>query len=115
MADATRFGLLVGLVSGAMLLAVVSDRIKVPAPAIFLVVAEVVSDIVPSLESIPIQTSSRIVTVALVVVLFDGGMHIGRRRFRSAAAAIAWLGVVGMFATTGGIALVAHYLSTSTG
>jgi cell volume regulation protein A len=110
MADATRFGLLVGLVSGVMLLAVVSNRLRVPAPAIFLVVAAVVSDIVPSLQRIPVQTSQRIVTVALVVLLFEGGMHIGRRRFRSAAGAIAWIGVVGTFATTGGIALVVHYL-----
>jgi potassium/hydrogen antiporter len=114
MADATRFGLLVGLVSGALLLAVVSnrlsERVRIPAPAIFLVVAAVVSDLVPSLERIPAETNQRIVTVALVVLLFDGGMHIGRRRFRSAAAAIAWLGVVGTFATTGGIALVAHYV-----
>jgi cell volume regulation protein A len=114
MTDVTRFGLLVGLVSGGMLLAVVSnrlsERVRIPAPAIFLVVAAIVSDLVPSLQHIPIQTSQRIVTVALVVVLFDGGMHIGRRRFRSAAGAIAWLGVVGTFATTGAIALVVHYL-----
>ena len=41
MDDATRFGLIVGLVSAAILLAVVSnrlsERVRIPAPAIFLV------------------------------------------------------------------------------
>jgi potassium/hydrogen antiporter len=112
--DANHFGLLVALVSGAIMLAVVSNRlsvrVRVPAPAIFLVAAALASDLMPSLQRVPVQTSQRIVTVALVVLLFDGGMHIGRRRFRSAAGAIVWVGVVGTFATTGGIAVVAHYL-----
>ena len=31
----------------------------------------------------------------LVLLLFDGGMHIGWRRFRAAAGAVLWIGVVG--------------------
>jgi potassium/hydrogen antiporter len=112
--DATRFGLVIGLVSGAMLLAVVSsrlsERIRIPAPAIFLVAAAIASDLLPALGRLPVQTVQRVVTVALVALLFDGGMHIGRRKFRLAAGAIAWIGVVGTFATTGGLAVVAHYL-----
>jgi cell volume regulation protein A len=47
----------------------------------------------------------QVVTVALAVILFDGGMRMGWRRFRSAAAAASvWIGVAGTFATA------AHYL-----
>src|SRR5262249_18287953 len=75
---------------------------------IFLIAAALASDLVPSLQNIPVVTVQRVVTVMLVVLLFEGGMHIGWRRFRSAAGAIAWLGVVGTVLTTGGIALLAH-------
>jgi cell volume regulation protein A len=51
-----------------------------------------------------------LVTVALIFILFDGGMHIGWRRFRSAAVAVTWLGVVGTIVTAGGVALAAHLL-----
>jgi hypothetical protein len=40
---------------------------------------------VPDLHAPAEQTVERLVTVALVCVLFDGGMHVGRARFRSAA------------------------------
>ena len=36
------------------------------------------------------------------MILLDGGMHIGMRRFRAAAVPILSLGVIGTFATTGG-------------
>ena len=41
----------------------------------------------------------RVVTVALVCILSEGGMHIGWSRFRSAAAPIAVVGVLGAFLT----------------
>jgi cell volume regulation protein A len=50
----------------------------------------------------------RIVTVALVCVLFDGGMHIGSSRFRSAAAPITVVGVAGTFLTAAAGAILAH-------
>jgi potassium/hydrogen antiporter len=50
------------------------------------------------------------VTVALAFILFDGGMHIGWRRFRTAATATVWLGVAGTFVTAGVVTLAAHLL-----
>ena len=47
-------------------------------------------------------------TVALVVILFDGGASIGLRRFRTVALPVAALGTVGTFATAGLVALFAH-------
>jgi cell volume regulation protein A len=51
-----------------------------------------------------------VVSAALVVILFDGGLQIGVRRFRSAAGGILSLGVVGTFLTVAGAALLAHEL-----
>jgi cell volume regulation protein A len=49
-----------------------------------------------------------VVTVALVCVLFDGGMQIGWSRFRSAAVPVTVTGVAGTFGTVAGCALLAH-------
>src|SRR5581483_11801994 len=65
-------------------------------------------DLFPSL-AISIRTVERVASVALIVILFDGGLSIGWRRFRSAGGSIVALGVVGTFATAGGATLVAHW------
>jgi len=49
-----------------------------------------------------------VVTIALVLILFDGGMHIGWSRFRAAAASIAAVGVLGTFLTAAGGAVLLH-------
>jgi cell volume regulation protein A len=109
------FGLLVLGVAGAFYLAVLSTKatraVPVPAPAFFLLGAAVVAEIFPSLrDHVPIRAVERIGVVALVVILFDGGMHVGRRRFRSSAVPIAVLGIVGTFATAAVLAAAARYL-----
>jgi potassium/hydrogen antiporter len=112
--DVMPFAILIAAVSLAGLLAVwsnrLSARIRVPAPAIFLVAAAVVSDLIPSLQEIPVVTVQRVVTVMLILLLFDGGMHIGWRRFRTTSAAIVWLGVAGTALTTVGIAALAYFV-----
>lgn len=114
MHDLIPFGLTVLVVAAAALVAVgsnrLSERIFVPAPAIFLVLAALASNVVPSVGSLSIIDDQRIVTVALVIILFDGGMHIGWARMRPAAGAVAWLGIVGTLVTAGALALGAHYL-----
>jgi len=113
MNDVVTFGWLVGAVGLAVTAAVLSnrlgERIRVPAPALFLIGAAIASDLVPGLNALSTTTVQRIVTVALAVILFDGGMHIGWRRFRSAAAAVVWVGVAGTLVTAGAVALLAHY------
>jgi cell volume regulation protein A len=113
MNDVLPYGLMILLVSAAGLLAVWSNRlsswVRVPAPAIFLIAAAALSDLVPPLQRLPVITVQRLVTVMLVLVLFDGGMHIGLSRFRTAGGAIVWLGVVGTALTTVGITLLAHF------
>jgi cell volume regulation protein A len=112
--DITLFGLIIGLVCVVLLLAVVSnrvgDRVGVPAPAFFLVGAAIASDVVPGLTPSSIESVQRIVTVALVAILFNGGLDIGWPRFRANAGAIAWVGVAGTFVTAGALALAGHAL-----
>ena len=104
--------MIIAVISVAGLLAVwsnrVSERVRVPAPAIFLVAAAVISDLVPALARVPVVTVQRVVTVMLILLLFDGGMHIGWRRFRAAAGPVLWIGVVGTAVTAAGVAVLAH-------
>jgi potassium/hydrogen antiporter len=114
MSDVGHFALLVLVVGATMTAAVlsnrISERIRIPAPAIFLLAAAAASDVMPTLGQLSVTTVQRVVTVALVVILFDGGMHIGWRRFRSAAVPVTWLGTAGTFVTAAALAAVAHAL-----
>ena len=95
------------------MLALLSTRLSValsiPGPAIFLVAAAIASDVFPRLrEEVSIRSVERIAVVALIVILFDGGLSIGWRRFRVAAVPIFTLGILGTFATAGIVTLFAH-------
>jgi cell volume regulation protein A len=95
----------------AVLLRAVAERVAVPSAAIFLVVSAVASDLFPSIgDIIDFQTVERIAVVALIVILFEGGLHIGWRRFRASAMPILSLGVLGTFATAALVAVAAHAL-----
>jgi cell volume regulation protein A len=113
--ELTVFGTIVLVVSGGLLLAVVAtklnERFPVPEPAVFLLLAAVASDVFPELgDRLSIRDVERIGTVALIVILFNGGTLVGWRRFRVAAVPIFTLGVLGTFATAGIVAVAAHYL-----
>jgi cell volume regulation protein A len=113
--EVVAFGTVVLAVSGAFYLAVLSTKltraVPVPAPALFLLGAAVASDLWPRLQhDISIRAVERIGVVALIVILFDGGMSIGGRRFLHAARPIVSLGVLGTFATAALLVLAAHYL-----
>lgn len=103
MADTQSFGLLVLVAAAIGLLAMLSsrltERVKVPSPALVLIGTAIVVKIAPSLRAPPEPMVKRVVTVALVCVLFEGGLHIGWARFRSAGAPIAAVGVIGTFLT----------------
>lgn len=112
MDDLLPFARVVLLLALVGLAAVGSNRLaewlRIPAPALFLLGAAVASDVVPRLGEVSIVDNQRIVTVALAVILFDGGMHIGRGRMRTALAGVVWLGVAGTVVTTAALAVVAH-------
>jgi potassium/hydrogen antiporter len=113
--ELTNFGTIVLVVAVGFLLAIlvskVSERFPLPAPALFLLVAAVAPIDFESLGNVlSVREVERIGVVAIIVILFDGGMHVGWRRFRAAAVPVTLLGVVGTFATAGLIAVAAHYL-----
>ena len=114
MSDVEHFAVLVLVVGAAIIAAVllnrVSERIRIPAPAIFLVAAALASDVMPALAELSVTTVQRVVSVALAVILFDGGMHMGWQRFRSAAGPVVWVGVAGTFVTAAALAILAHGL-----
>jgi potassium/hydrogen antiporter len=101
------------VVAVAFLLALVAFKLTqwlpVPAPALLLLAAAVASDAFPEL-AIDIVTVERIGVVALIVILLDGGMHVGWRRFRGSVYPISALGIVGTFLTAAIVAVAARYV-----
>jgi cell volume regulation protein A len=110
--DTEPFALLILLTAAVGLVVVLSNRltewVKVPSPALVLAGAAIAVAAIPDLHAPPEKAVERIVTVALICVLFDGGMHVGWSRFRSAAGPILIVGVVGTFLTATAGAVVCH-------
>ena len=109
MSEIPDFGLIVLVVAGGVSLALygraITERLAIPSAALFLVAAAVVSDLVPRIhDEISFVTVERIGVVALIVILFEGGLDIGWSRFRSSAVPILSLGVLGTFASAALIA-----------
>ena len=108
------FAMIVLLAALALVAAIAASslgsRIRVPAPALFLVAAAAISNIYPELGAISLVVDERIVTVALILILFDGGMHIGWRRFRGVAGQITWVGIAGTAVTAAAVAVVARFV-----
>jgi cell volume regulation protein A len=103
------FGLIVLVVASGVMLALLASKLSarypVPAPALFLVLALAFPVALPH-----IKTVERIGVVAVILILFDGGMSIGWRRFRRAVVPIATLGIVGTFTTAVLVTICAHFL-----
>jgi cell volume regulation protein A len=110
--ESQHFALLVVVVAGAGLLAVLSSRVselvRLPGPVIFLVAAAVTVRVVGPVHAPPLSVVEDLVTVALVVILFDGGAQLGWRRARSAAPTIVAVGVLGTFLTAAAVAALLH-------
>ena len=109
MSELSDFGLVVLVVAGGVMLALLAarltERYPVPAPALFLLAALALPVALPH-----IKTVERIGVVAVILILFDGGMSIGWRRFRRAVVPIATLGIIGTFTTAVVIAVCAHFM-----
>src|SRR6184192_266840 len=109
MNELTDFAVVVLVASAGLLLAIlsstISERLRVPAPVVFLVAAALASDVRPGLASpLDPEVVGRIGTVALIVILFAGGLEIGWRQFRDSIVPIASLGLPGTFATAAVVA-----------
>lgn len=114
MGDVFLFAALIAGASGVLYAAALSNRFSqrlgVPAPALFLIAAAVASAVFPQLTPNSIEFVQQIVTLALVVILFNGGMGIGWHEFGKNAGAIVWVGVAGTLVTAAALAAAAHYL-----
>ena len=115
MSDIVEFGRIIVVVSGglsiAILVRVIAARIGLPTAAPLLVAAAVASEVSDRLASLlSFVDVQRIATLALIVILFDGGMSMGLARFRSAAVPITVLGVLGTFGTAPLVGVAAHYV-----
>lgn len=110
--DEAGFGLVVLVTALAGLAAVmssrVSEKLRIPAPAFFLLAAAAAADIWPPLRGLSFSAVGDIVTVALAVILFDGGMSMGWQRLRAEAGPVLWLGIGGTLVTAVGVAAAAH-------
>jgi cell volume regulation protein A len=114
-AEISTFGIVVlAVATGAAVLLAwsqITARLPLPGAAFFLVAAAVLSNLLPSVrEELSIRSVERIAVVALILILFDGGMNVGWRRFRTAVPAIGLLGIVGTAGTAALMAVFAHYL-----
>ncbi len=113
MSDTYTFAGLVLLVAASGLLALLSnrltERIRIPAPLLVLVAAAVTVQVVPDLHHPPERLVERLVTLALIAILFDGGLQLGWSKFRAAAAPIAVVGVLGTFLTAAAVAAFLHW------
>ena len=108
---ATLLLVLAGGFSVAVLSTRITERLPVPAPALFLVLAAITSDLWPDLYAhVPIRTVERIAVVALIIILFNGGIDMGMRRLRASLVPVLSLGLVGTFLSGGAIAAFAHFV-----
>ena len=110
MTEISDFGLVVLAVSATVFVALLgmrlADRLSLPYAAVILVGAMALAETSDSVQdALSILNVERLTVVALVIILFDGGLHIGFRRFRQSLAPILALGVLGTFASAGLIAL----------
>jgi cell volume regulation protein A len=113
-AETIRYALIVLFCSAVGLVAVLAnrltERVKIPVPLLVLVGAAVAVHSLAAVQPPSERAVERVITIALVLVLFDGGMHIGPSRFRAAAVPILSVGVVGTALTAAGAALIVHYV-----
>jgi potassium/hydrogen antiporter len=95
-------------ITAAIMSSRLSERLRIPAPALFLVAAAAAADIWPQLPGLSFTAIENIVTVALAVILFDGGMSMGWRRLRAEAGPVLWIGIGGTLVTAVGVAVASH-------
>ncbi len=115
MDDIVDFGRIILVVAGGLSLAiamrVAATRIGLPTAALLLTVTAVLSWASDRLATLlTFQDVQRVATLALIAILFNGGMGIGLRRFRAAAVPITIVGVLGTFGTAPLVAVAAHYV-----
>jgi cell volume regulation protein A len=83
-------------------------RLRIPLPIIVLAASAAAVKLLPQVRPQSVTSVGRVVTLALIVLLFHGGMSMGWGRMRSSLAPIAVTGVIGTFLTTCAAAALVH-------
>jgi potassium/hydrogen antiporter len=112
LSDTAQYALIIAL-TGAIALAAVlvnrlSARLRVPAPVWMLAAAAVAVQVIPGVPALRDDAVEQVVTVALVLILFNGGRHIGWSRLRPALVPIIVVGVIGTFLTAAASGALLH-------
>lgn len=110
--DSARVTLLVGaLLVFTVFVAWAARHARLPAPLAFLAVGVVVSSVTGF--TLDVEAADWLITVgtvALAVILFEGGFHGGWSRTRGALGPILGVGLLGTFATAALMAALGHWL-----
>jgi cell volume regulation protein A len=110
--ETARFALIIALTGAVALAAVLvnrlSARLRVPAPVWMLAAAALAALLVPDVPRPADAMVQQVVSVALVLILFNGGRHIGWSRLRPALGLIIVVGVLGTFLTAAAGGLLLH-------
>ena len=103
MSETARFALIITLTGAIALAAVLVNRlsaqVRLPAPVWMLAAAAIAVFLVPGIPALRDETVQQVVSVALVLILFNGGRHIGWSRLRPALGLIIVVGLLGTFLT----------------
>jgi cell volume regulation protein A len=95
----------------AVLATTLTGRVAIPAPALFLAGAAIVSALAPSVpRDVGIITVERVAVVALIVILFNGGRDIGAQRLRRSLGDVTAVGLLGTFLTAAALAAAAKLM-----
>jgi potassium/hydrogen antiporter len=110
--ETARFALIITLTSAVALAAVLvnrlSARLRLPAPVWLLAAAAIAVFLIPDVPSPRDEMVQQVVSVALVLILFNGGRHIGWPRLRPALGLIVIVGVLGTFLTAAASSVLLH-------
>ncbi len=96
----------------ALLLQPLAARLRLPDPLLFLALGVVIGGWSEAQIAITGDVLQIVGTVALVIILADGGLRCGFRAFRVVLAPVLALGVVGTLLSFAAIAVLAHELTS---
>jgi cell volume regulation protein A len=96
----------------ALLLQPLATRFRLPDPLLFLALGVVIGGWSEAQVAITGDVLQIVGTVALVIILADGGLRCGFRAFRAVLAPVLALGVVGTLLSFAAISVLAHELTS---
>jgi potassium/hydrogen antiporter len=95
----------------ALLLQPLATRLRLPDPLLFLALGVVLATWSTAQSAVTGDVLQIVGTVALIVILADGGLRCGSRAFRRVLGPVLALGVVGTLVSFAAIAILAHELT----